>query len=95
MVAAEAAAAGVLPLVAQHSSLAEVAEALEAAVGHPGLLSFWPGDGATHRLAEGVRRILHLPPAEARAAREACRRHVASEWTWERTAERLLEDPPA
>jgi glycosyltransferase involved in cell wall biosynthesis len=91
MVAAEGAAAGALPLVARHSSLAEVADALEGAAGHPGLLSFPPGDGATRRLAEGVGRILELPPTEARVAREAVRRYVASEWTWERTAQRLLD----
>jgi glycosyltransferase involved in cell wall biosynthesis len=95
MVAAEGAAAGALPLVARHSALAEVAEALEGAAGHPGLLSFAPGDGATRRIAEGLGRILELPPTEAGAAREAVRRHVASEWTWERTAERLLDDPLA
>lgn len=90
MVAAEGAAAGALPLVARHSALAEVAEALEGAAAVPGLLSFEPGPGATRRLAHGARRILDLPPDRARAAREAVRRHVAAEWTWERTAERLL-----
>jgi glycosyltransferase involved in cell wall biosynthesis len=95
MVAAEGAAAGALPLVARHSALAEVAEALEGAAGRPGLLSFAPGDGATRRIADGLGHILELPPAGAAAAREAVRRHVASEWTWERTAEHLLEDPQA
>jgi glycosyltransferase involved in cell wall biosynthesis len=91
MVAAEGAAAGALPLVARHSSLAEVAEALEGAVGRPGLLSFEPGPGATRRVAEGIERLLSLPEDEARAVRERARRHVVSEWTWERTAARLLE----
>jgi glycosyltransferase involved in cell wall biosynthesis len=90
MVAAEAAAAGALPLVARHSALAEIAEALEAVAGMPGGLSFEPGEGATRRLAEAVQRLLDLPPEEARAAREAVRGHVAREWTWEQTAERLL-----
>jgi glycosyltransferase involved in cell wall biosynthesis len=91
MVAAEGAAAGALPLVARHSALAEVAEALEAAAGVPGLLSFEPGPGATRRLAEAARRILDLPPERGSEVRRAVRRHVASEWTWERTAGRLLE----
>lgn len=95
MVAAEGAAAGALPLVARHSALAEVAEALEGAAGRPGLLSFAPGDGATRRIAGGLGQILELPPTEAASAREAVRRHVASEWTWERTAERLLDNPQA
>jgi glycosyltransferase involved in cell wall biosynthesis len=91
MVAAEGAAAGALPLVARHSSLAEVAEALERAIGRPGTLSFEPGPGATRRLAEALRRLLDLPPDERRRLAGAVRGHVAAEWTWERTAERLLE----
>jgi glycosyltransferase involved in cell wall biosynthesis len=90
MVAAEGAAAGALPVVARHSSLAEVAQALEGAAGRPGLLSFEPGPGATRRLAGGLERILEMSAEERAATRERVRRHVVSEWTWERTAERLL-----
>jgi glycosyltransferase involved in cell wall biosynthesis len=90
MVAAEGAAAGAIPLVARHSSLAEVAEALEGASGRPGLFSFEPGPGATARLAEALRRLVGLPAEERLKIREAVREHVASAWTWERTAERLL-----
>jgi glycosyltransferase involved in cell wall biosynthesis len=91
MVAAEGASAGAIPLVARHSSLAEVAGALEAAAGRPGLLGFQPGPGAARRLAAGLERILGLPPDERTAIRKAVRDHVASEWTWERTAARLLD----
>jgi glycosyltransferase involved in cell wall biosynthesis len=91
MVAAEGAAAGALPLVARHSSLAEVADALEAAVGGPGMLSFEPGAGATHRLAEALERLLSLPHDERAHMRDAVHSHVAAEWTWERTAQRLLD----
>jgi glycosyltransferase involved in cell wall biosynthesis len=91
MVAAEGAAAGALPLVAAHSSLAEVAEALEGATGAPGHFSFEPGSGATHRLAESLRRLLALPEDQRSGLREAVRSHVAQEWTWERTADRLLD----
>jgi glycosyltransferase involved in cell wall biosynthesis len=91
MVAAEGAAAGALPLVARHSSLAEVAEALEAAVGRPGALSFEPGPGATRRLAAALEGLLAVPAEERRRLALAARGHVAAEWTWERTAERLLE----
>lgn len=91
MVAAEAASAGVLPVVARHSSLAEVAAALEDAVGRPGLLSFEPGPGATRRVAAALRRILELHPAERAELGAEVSRFVASEWTWERTAERLLQ----
>ena len=91
MVAAEGAAAGALPLVARHSSLAEVAEALEVAIDRPGALSFEPGSGATGRLADALRRLLDLPADERLRLAAAARGHVASEWTWKRTAERLLE----
>jgi glycosyltransferase involved in cell wall biosynthesis len=91
MVAAEAAAAGTLPLVARHSSLAEVADALEGAMGRPGLLSFEGGRGGTRRLAAALQRILDLDPAERSELGEAIARFVASEWTWARTAERLLD----
>ena len=91
MVAAEGAAAGALPVVARHSSLAEVAEELEAATGHVASLAFEPGDGATRRLAETIEDLLALP-ADVRAEMgRAAREHVATEWTWERTAERLIE----
>jgi glycosyltransferase involved in cell wall biosynthesis len=88
MVAAEGAAAGALPVVARHSSLAEVAESLENAIGRPGALSFEPGKGATARLAERVAALL-AEPDRAELAR-AARAHVLGEWTWERTVERLL-----
>jgi glycosyltransferase involved in cell wall biosynthesis len=91
MVAAEAAATGVIPLVARHSSLEEVAAALEEPVDRPGLLSFEPGPGATDRAAAALRRILGLLPEERAEIRGHLRRFVASEWTWERTAQRLLE----
>jgi glycosyltransferase involved in cell wall biosynthesis len=98
MVAAEGAAAGAVPVVARHSSLAEVADALEGAAGRPGLLSFDPGPGATHRLVEALDRLLGLSPEDRLALRGAVRRHVATEWIWKRTADRLLAaaaGPPA
>ncbi|MDP9329937.1 MAG: glycosyltransferase [Actinomycetota bacterium] len=91
MVAAEGAAAGALPLVARHSGLAEVAEALEAEIVRPGLLSFEPGEGAIDRLASGVDRLLSLRSAERRELGRSLSTFVAREWSWERTAARLLE----
>jgi glycosyltransferase involved in cell wall biosynthesis len=90
MVAAEGAAAGALPLVAGHSGLAEVAAALEDEVGRRGLFSYEPGAGATRRLAAGLERLLNLPPPERAELRRAVSAFVAREWTWGRTAERLL-----
>jgi glycosyltransferase involved in cell wall biosynthesis len=91
MVAAEGAAAGALPLVARHSGLAEVAGALEGEVGRPGFFSYQSGPGAVHRLADGIRTLLSIPAEERAELRTAVSAFVAREWTWERTAARLLE----
>jgi glycosyltransferase involved in cell wall biosynthesis len=91
MVAAEGAAAGALPLVAGHSGLAEVAGALEGAVGRPGLFSFEPGPDAGARIAHGVRALLAIPTGDRARLRRRVAAFVRSEWTWRRTAERLLE----
>ncbi len=91
MVAAEAAAAGALPLVARHSGLAEVGAALEEVVDRPGLFTFDPGPGSASRIAAGLERLLGLPDDERHELKGAVSRFVAREWTWERCAERLLE----
>lgn len=91
MVAAEGAAAGALPLVARHSGLAEVAGALESEVARPGLFSFEPGEGAVWRIAAGMDRLLALPREERDELRRAIRSFVTREWSWRRTAERLLD----
>lgn len=91
MVAAEIAGAGTLPVVARHSGLAEVAAALEAAIGRPGALSFEPGPGATRRLAERLGALLDEPTAVRETLAAAARAHVVNEWTWEQTADRLLD----
>jgi glycosyltransferase involved in cell wall biosynthesis len=90
MVAAEAAAAGCLPLVARHSGLAEVAEGLEAE--YPAqlrhLAAFTSGDVDDLRLK--LSELLSLD-ASSRAELEACARRVAVErWSWSSVADRLL-----
>ena len=91
MVAAEGAAAGALLMVARHSGLAEVAGALEADVDRPGLFSFEPGEGSVRRLAAGIDLLLSLPVEERNELRAAVSDFAGREWTWERTAARLLE----
>jgi len=89
MVAAEAAAAGVPPLVADHSGLAEVAAGI-AAEYPPELArptSFPSGDAAA--LAERLRELLALPQRAELGL--AARRAVERNWSWTRVAERLLE----
>ncbi|MEX0989126.1 MAG: glycosyltransferase [Actinomycetota bacterium] len=90
MVAAEGAAAGALPLVARHSGLAEVAQALESEVGREGLFSFEPGEDAARRIRSGIEALLALPPGERARLRSAVSGFVTREWTWEHAARRVL-----
>jgi glycosyltransferase involved in cell wall biosynthesis len=84
MVAAEAAAAGSIPLVARHSGLAEIAEALG-----PELTSFENGDVAD--LGGKLERLLALPSAERTALTRRARRIADERWSWAHVANRLLE----
>jgi glycosyltransferase involved in cell wall biosynthesis len=90
MVAAEAAAAGVPPLVARHSGLAEVAEGLEAAypAEQRALASFPAGD--VEELRARLGRLLALPRAERRRLGEAAREAAVARWSWAEVARRLL-----
>ena len=89
MVAAEAAAAGCPPLVANHSGLAEVAREVARryppGLGH--LASFTTGD--VDSLAQRLEHLLALD--DRRELGLAARRAVVENWSWRRVAERLLE----
>ncbi len=91
MVAAEAAAAGSLPLVARHSGLAEIADgfAAEYPAAYSGLTSFETGN--SQDLAAKLGRLLELPDKERHSLREAARRAVVERWSWEHVAVRLLQ----
>jgi glycosyltransferase involved in cell wall biosynthesis len=86
MVAAEAAAAGVPPLVARHSGLAEIAAGLEAE--YPPelreLASF------TDDLRPKLARLLELSPKTRHELGAAARRAAVKRWSWSSVAERLL-----
>ena len=90
MVAAEAAAAGVPPLVARHSGLAEVAEGIEA--GYPPelrhLVAFENGNVA--ELGAKLRELLSLDPGTRGELGVAARRAVVERWSWSSVGERLL-----
>jgi glycosyltransferase involved in cell wall biosynthesis len=90
MVAAEAAAAGVPPLVARHSGLAEVAEGLEAEYPpeRAALASFRNGNVA--ELREKLAAVIALPDAERARLGEAARRAAVERWSWASVADRLL-----
>ena len=94
MVAAEAAAAGVPPVVADHSGLAEIAAGVAAE--YPPdlarLTAFPNGDAAV--LRERLQELLALPAEQRRALGLAARRAVQKRWSWEKVASRLLEALP-
>jgi glycosyltransferase involved in cell wall biosynthesis len=90
MVAAEAASAGVLPVVSGHSGLAEVAAGIGEEIGPDaaGLLSFPAGDAAA--LRERLVAILGQPARHRRELGLAARRAVEQRWSWPVVAARLL-----
>jgi glycosyltransferase involved in cell wall biosynthesis len=91
MVAAEAASAGVAPVVANHSGLAEVAAGIAAEYppDRADLVSFPTGDAVA--LRERLQELLALNEGERRALGLAARRAVTAHWSWTRVAQRLLE----
>jgi glycosyltransferase involved in cell wall biosynthesis len=91
MVAAEAAAAGVPPLVARHSGLATVAEGLETVYPeqYRHLASFPSADAVG--LGARLRELLALPPDVRFELGSAARRAAVEHWSWSSVAERLLE----
>ena len=91
MVAAEAAAAGLLPVVSAHSGLAEVAAGIGGEVGPEAapLLSFPAGDVAA--LRERLAAVLALPSDRRGELGLAARLAVERRWSWTVVAARLLE----
>jgi glycosyltransferase involved in cell wall biosynthesis len=90
MVAAEAAASGVLPVVPGHSGIGEAGQQLERELGAPGLLTFDPGEPVTG-IAERVDAVLGLPPEQRRAMELKVASFAREHWSWDRVAARLLE----
>ena len=92
MVAAEAAACGVLPVSAAHSGLSEVSDALARAV--PGevaeWLSFPVDDDAVRALAERLVGWLRADPLLRARAREGLVSTVRERWSWEGVARGVI-----
>jgi glycosyltransferase involved in cell wall biosynthesis len=84
MVAAEAAAAGALPISAAHSGLAEVTATLAAAVPEAARawLSFEVGDGAVRDLAERIVAWLRAPDDLRAATRDALVATAHQRYSW-------------
>ena len=92
MVAAEGAACGALPVVARHSGLAEVSDALAAEVPpqvRP-LLSFELGPRAVEELAACLVGWLRAPEDVRDATREAIVRVTRERWSWDGVARTVL-----
>ena len=92
MVAAEAAAAGVLPVSAAHSGAAEVsrvlAASLPAKVGE--LVSFALDAGAVTGIAERLNAWLRLDESTRGRARRALAKTASERWSWEGVASGVL-----
>jgi glycosyltransferase involved in cell wall biosynthesis len=92
MVAAEAAACGVLPVSAGHSGMREVSRQLAAALPQEvGRLTSFPVEqGAVEAIAERLDAWLALPEGRRREARAALVETVARLWSWEGVARGVL-----
>jgi glycosyltransferase involved in cell wall biosynthesis len=92
MVAAEAAACGVLPISAAHSGLAEVSDVLARDVPAPiaGLLSFPVDDDAIPALAARVTAWLQAGPELREPARSGIVATVRERWSWEGVARGVI-----
>ena len=91
MVAAEAAAAGCPPIVADHSGLAEIARGLEEDYppGRGGLASFPSGDAVA--LRERLDAVLALQGVDREALRAAARKAAVERWSWSSVARQILD----
>ncbi len=92
MVAVEAAAAGALPVSANHSGMLEVSRQLAGSLPDRAgrLTSFTVGPGAVEAIAERLNGWLGLPAAERENARRALAETVGRLWSWEGVARGVL-----
>ena len=89
MVAAEAAACGVLPIVPRHSGIEEVGAALENEFDRPGLLTFDP-EKPVEGIAAAIERILRLDSEEKHALEGRACEFARRVWSWEHVGANLL-----
>jgi glycosyltransferase involved in cell wall biosynthesis len=89
MVAAEAAACGVLPVVPRHSGIGEAGAAVEQVLGEPGLLSYDPAD-PIRGIAERIDAIAAIPRPRREEMSRAAVELARERWSWAHVAETLL-----
>jgi glycosyltransferase involved in cell wall biosynthesis len=92
MVAAEAAACGALPVVADHSGLGEVARTLSEAVPEAARdwLTFEVGPDAVRQLADGLTGWLAAPEDLRAATREAIVTATRERYSWDGVARTVI-----
>lgn len=90
MVAAEAAACAVLPIVPAHSGIGEVGATLESELGRHDLLTFDPND-PVRGIATAIDRLLALDPSDRHALGMEAARVARELWSWEHVADKLLK----
>jgi glycosyltransferase involved in cell wall biosynthesis len=92
MVAAEAAACGALPVVANHSGMAEVARTLGAAAPDQAVpwLTFTVGPGAVTELADDLTQWLAAAPELRAATREAIVAATRERYSWDGVARSVI-----
>ena len=93
MVAAEAAACGVWPIVANHSGLAEVSSSLASAVpkARSDLLSFDLRGSAVTNLASRICEWMDLPGDDRKHLSAAVSAEAKSLWSWEGVARNVVD----
>ena len=89
MVAAEAAASGVLPVVPRHSGIGEVGGVLEEALGAPGLLTYDPGT-PIEGIAAALERVLRIDDETRDRMEDTAVATARRLWSWEHVADQLL-----
>jgi glycosyltransferase involved in cell wall biosynthesis len=87
LVAAEFAASGVVPLVADHSGLREAGEIIGRGLPFDPRVSL---DGFEDSLAQALTEYLELPEKERRRCEETVRRNCVEHLSWTTLAKRLV-----
>ena len=89
MVAAEAAACGVLPVVPSHSGIAEAGAAIEGAIGRPGFLTY-DAEDPIRGLAAAIDRVLDLDVDERSGMERRAAQLARERWSWDVVGANLL-----
>lgn len=89
MVAAEAAACGVLPIVPSHSGIAEAGAAIEEAIGRPGVLTY-DAEDPIPGIAAAIDRVLDIGFEERTEMGRRAAQLARERWSWDVVGANLL-----